>query len=123
LLLRNEYRVTENRILRNQIMGCVHRSDGELTSLAELGKQLGRQALAEVATIVKPETILAWHRTPEAKKFDASPQRKAPGLPLVDAELEALVVRLAQERLPGQCGGRAVLWKSQGGVHVAASLC
>jgi putative transposase len=53
--------------------------------------------LAEVATIVKPETILAWHRTLVAKKFDGSPQRKAPGHPPIDAELEALVVRLAQE--------------------------
>ena len=32
-----------------------------------------------------------------AKKFDGSSQRKAPGRPPVDAELEALVVRLAQE--------------------------
>ena len=53
--------------------------------------------MAEVATIVKPETILAWHRTLVAKKFDGSSQRKAPGSPSVDAELEALVVRLAQE--------------------------
>jgi putative transposase len=97
LLLRNEYLVTENRILRNQIKGRVHLSDGEHTSLAELGKQLGRQALAEVATIVKPETILAWHRTLVAKKFDGSPQRKAPGRPPIDPELEALVVRMARE--------------------------
>src|SRR5262245_45795055 len=97
LLLRNEYLVTENRILRNQIKGRVHLNNGERTSLAELGKQLGRQALAEVATLVKPETILAWHRTLVAKKFNGSSQRKAPGRPPVEAELEALVVRLAQE--------------------------
>jgi len=29
--LRNEYLVTENRILRNQIKGRVHLSDGEST--------------------------------------------------------------------------------------------
>src|SRR5262245_20984437 len=97
LLLRNEYLVTKNRILRNQIKGRVHLSDGERTSLAELGKQLGRQALAEVSTIVKPETILAWHRTLVAKKFDGSPQRKAPGRPMIDPEVEALVVQMAQE--------------------------
>ena len=97
LLMRNEYLVTENRILRQQITGRVRLSDGERKTLAEIGKKLGRQALAEVATIVKPETILAWHRTLVAKKFDGSPQRKAPGRPPVDAELEALVVRLAQE--------------------------
>jgi putative transposase len=75
----------------------VRLSDGERKTLAEIGKQLGRHALAEVATIVKPETILAWHRTLVAKKFDGSPQRKAPGRPPIDAELETLVVRLAQE--------------------------
>jgi hypothetical protein len=29
-----------------------------------------------VATIVEPETILAWHRTLAAKKFDGSLRRK-----------------------------------------------
>jgi putative transposase len=50
-----------------------------------------------VATIVKPETILAWHRTLVAKKVYGSSQHKAPGRPPVEAELEVLVVRLAQE--------------------------
>jgi putative transposase len=97
LLVRNEYLVTENRILRQQITGRVQLSNGERKTLAAIGKTLGRQALADVATIVKPETILAWHRRLVAKKFDGSGQRKTPGRPPVDAELEALVVRLAQE--------------------------
>lgn len=97
LLVRNEYLVTENRILRQQIPGRVRLSDGERKTQGKLGKRLGRQALAEVATIVKPETILAWHHMLVAKKFDGSPQRETPRRPPVDAELEALVVRLAQE--------------------------
>jgi putative transposase len=52
LLLRNEYLVTENRILRQQITGRVRLSDGERKTLAELGKQLGKQALNEVASLV-----------------------------------------------------------------------
>ena len=59
LLLRNEYLVTENRILRQQITGRVRLNDGERKTLAEVGQKLGRQVLAEVATIVKPDTILA----------------------------------------------------------------
>jgi hypothetical protein len=59
LLLRIEYLVTENRILRNQIQGCVRLSDGERKTLATIGKQLIKQALAEVTTIVTPDTILA----------------------------------------------------------------
>src|SRR4029450_12714146 len=62
LLLRNEYVVEENRILRNQIDGRVQLTDAERQTLAAIGKKLGKQALEEVATIVKPATILAWHR-------------------------------------------------------------
>jgi putative transposase len=61
LLLRNEYLVTENRILRNQITGRVRLTDGERKTLATIGQQLGKQALREVATIVKPDTILDVH--------------------------------------------------------------
>src|ERR1700747_477018 len=89
LLLRNEYLVTENRILRNQLKGRVRLSDGERKTLAEIGQKLGRQALAEVATVVKPDTILAWHRKLVAQKFDGSTQRKAPGRPMIDQEIEA----------------------------------
>jgi putative transposase len=97
LVLRNEYLVTENRLLRNQIKGRVRLSDGERKTLAEIGQKLGRTALEEVAKIVTPDTILAWHRKLVAQKFDGSPQRKAPGRPTIAQELEALVVRLAQE--------------------------
>src|SRR6266487_4660798 len=97
LLVRNEYLVTENRMLRNQITGRVRLSDGERKTLAAIGQKLGKKALAEVATIVKPDTILAWHRTLVAQKFDGSQQRKTPGRPTIDPELEALVVRMARE--------------------------
>jgi putative transposase len=97
LLLRNEYLVTENRILCNQIQGRIRLSDGERKTLADIGQKLGKQALEEIATIVKPDTILAWHRKLSAQKCDGSHQRKAPGRPKVDKELEDLVVRLAQE--------------------------
>src|SRR5215510_250702 len=97
LLLRNEYLVTENRILRRQITGRVRLSDGERTTLAQIGKKLGQQALAEIASVVTPDTILAWHRKLVARKFDGSQQRQSPGRPKIDAELEALIIRIAQE--------------------------
>jgi putative transposase len=62
-----------------------------------MGQKLGKQALKDVATIVKPNTILGWHRKLVAQKFDGSQQRKAPGRPMIDQEVEALVVRMAQE--------------------------
>jgi len=93
----NEYLITENRMLRHQITGRVRLRDGERTTLAEIGQKLGKQALKDVATIVKPDTILGWHRKLVAQKFDGSQQRKAPGRPTIDPELEALIMRIAQE--------------------------
>ena len=77
LLLRNEYLVTENRILHNQITGRVRLTEGERKTLAEIGQKLGKKALAEVATSVKPDTILGWHR-----KLDGAdrPQRHDGGM-------------------------------------------
>jgi putative transposase len=49
LLARNEYLVTENRILRQQIRGRIGLTDAERVSLASAVKRLGRKALAEVA--------------------------------------------------------------------------
>ena len=68
LLLRNEYLATENRILRNQIQGRLQLNDSDRISRAEIGQRLGRKALEEVAQMVRPETILAWHRRLVAKK-------------------------------------------------------
>jgi uncharacterized membrane protein len=58
LLRRIEYLVAENRILHDQLKGRLQLSDAERQTLAEIAKKLGKQALAEVANIVKPDTIL-----------------------------------------------------------------
>src|SRR4029453_15505985 len=76
---------------------CLHLSDTERTTLAELGKKLGKRALEEVAKVATPDTILGWHRKLVAQKFDGSNQRKSWGRPRVDKELEDLVVRMAHE--------------------------
>ena len=75
LLQRNEYLVAENRILRNQLQGRLCLTDGERRTLAEIGKQLGKRALERVASIMRPETILGWHRKLVARKFDGSKNR------------------------------------------------
>jgi hypothetical protein len=97
LLLRNEYLVTEHRILCSQITGRVRLTDSERKTLAETGQKLGKQALGEVVSLVKPETILAWHRKLVAQKCDGSTQRQALGRPIIDPEVEALVVSMARE--------------------------
>ena len=111
--MRNEYLVTENRILRNQIKGRVRLSNGERKTLAAIGHTLGKQALQDVATIVKPDTILGWHRKLVAQKCDGSKQRKAPGRPPTDPELEALVVRMGPRKIaPGAMTGSSVRWRT-----------
>ena len=97
LLLRNEYLVTENRILRNRLQGHLRLSDGERRTLAGIGKQLGKQALKEVASIVRPDTILGWLRKLVARKFDGSKNRTYPGRPQIDDEIEQLILRFARE--------------------------
>ena len=72
---RNEYLAAENRILRSKLPKRVRLNDSKRMTLARIGKTLGLKALAELGTIVKPETILAWHRRLVAKKFDGSPNR------------------------------------------------
>jgi putative transposase len=96
-LLRNEYLVTENQILRQRMKGHVRLTDGERKTLAAIGKQLGKRALEEIATVVKPETLLAWHRKFVAQKFDGSQQWNAPGRPNTEWVVEALVVQIARE--------------------------
>lgn len=97
LFLRNEDLVTENRVWRYQFKGCFRLTDGERKTLGEIGKRLGKKALDEVANIVKPETILAWHRRLIARKFDGSKNRASQGRPKIEKELEVLIVRLAKE--------------------------
>ena len=61
----------ENRVLREQLGGRRLRlNDDQRRRLAAKAKGLGRQLLAEVATIVTPETLLAWHRKLIAQSYD-----------------------------------------------------
>ncbi|MHC4223989.1 MAG: hypothetical protein ACYSUN_08365, partial [Planctomycetota bacterium] len=97
LLLRNEYLAAENRILRSKIQGRLLLTDPERITLARIGKRLGRQALQGLSAIVRPDTILAWHRRLVAQKFDGSAHRRGPGRPRVPRHAEKLVLRIARE--------------------------
>jgi putative transposase len=97
LLLRNEYLVAENRILKAQLQGRLRLSDAERARLGEIGHRLGRKALEEVATAALPDTILAWYRRLVARKFDGSRAHRPAGRPPIDKEVEGLIVRMAKE--------------------------
>ena len=97
LRLQNEYLAAENRILRAHLPTRLRLSDPERSTLAEIGKRLGRKALARVACVAKPDTILAWYRKLIAQKFDGSQHRRSPGRPRIEPKLEALIMQMAQE--------------------------
>src|SRR5437868_5342940 len=97
LRLRNDYLVAENRILRKQINGRVRLSDGERKELAEIGAKLGKKALAEIATMATPDTVLAWNRKFADQKVTSSEPPKSVGRPRVDQAIEDLVIRMARE--------------------------
>ena len=65
-----QYLAAENRILRTQLQGRLKLSNAERATLGEIAHRLGCKALAEVATVATPDTILAWYRKLVARKFD-----------------------------------------------------
>jgi hypothetical protein len=92
-----DYLQEENRVLREQIGARRLRfTDDQRRRLAAKARTLGRRLLGEIATIVTPDTLLAWHRTLIAKQYDGSTHR-GPGRPRVMAEIRALIVRMATE--------------------------
>jgi putative transposase len=74
-------------------------TDDQRRLLAVKGKALGRKALMELTTIVTPDTILRWHRTLVAQKWDYSHRRKSVGRPCVEKEIVDLVLRFARENV------------------------
>src|SRR5437773_460487 len=64
------YLIEENRVLRQQIGNRRLRfSDDQRRRLAVEAKKLSRKILAQIATVVTPETLLAWHRKIVASDF------------------------------------------------------
>ena len=104
-----DYLREENRILRQQLGDQrLHLDDHQRRRLAVKAKVLGRKVLDQIATIVMPETLLAWHRKLIAQKYDGTAHR-APGRPRTAGEMEALVVRRVENPLFEDVGFRRSL--------------
>jgi hypothetical protein len=82
--LRNEYLAAENRILRNQIDGRLRLTDSERKERAVMGAKLGKKALADIATLAQPDTILAWNRKFANQKVVTAERPKSVGRPRID---------------------------------------
>jgi len=92
-----DYLREENRVQRERLGGKRLRlNDDQRRRLAAKAKTLGRRLLREVAIILTPETLLAWHRKLIAEKYDGSKHR-GPGRPRTREKIEDLVVGLARE--------------------------
>src|SRR6185503_2452385 len=92
-----DYLQEENRVLREQLgIKRLRFTDDQRRRLAAKARVLGRRVLEEIRSIVTPDTLLAWHRTLIAPKYDGR-QRRGPGRPPVAAEIRECVVRIATE--------------------------
>ncbi|UCH84954.1 MAG: transposase [Candidatus Latescibacterota bacterium] len=92
------YLLEENRVLKEHLESGGKRlrfTDDQRRRLAAKGKPLGRKALRKIATIVTPDTILAWHRKLIAVKW-TYPHKRV-GRPGVMKEIRRLIIRMAAE--------------------------
>lgn len=97
LLLRQQLRILQRKQLRPPRISRWEKLTllmlaGKLTRLSTSA----RQRLAQVVVLFKPETLLTWHRELVRRKWTFKKQAR-PGRPPINPELEALLLRLAQE--------------------------
>ncbi len=92
-----DYLKEENRLLKEKLGDRkLHFTDAERRRLAARAKLLGRKILAQLDTLVTPDTLLRWHRELIAQKWNHVHKRKS-GRPRTKDEIVALILRMAQE--------------------------
>ena len=95
-----EFLQAENRLLKQRLRGKrIRFTDAERTLLARKAKAVGRKALLKLDTVVSPDTLMRWHGRLVAEKWNFA-HRRGPGRLGIMREIEALIVRMAQE-IPG----------------------
>src|SRR2546425_4023216 len=99
-----DYLIEENRVLREQIGARRLRfNDNQRLRLAARAKKLTRRLLAQVASIVTPETLLAWHRKLLAQKYGSS--FRTAGRRRTAKEIADLIAGWPKRIAPGITGG------------------
>jgi putative transposase len=118
LALRHQVTVLERQLGKGRPRFC----PADRAFLAALLHRLPRDVLGQFRLLIRPETVLRWHRDLLARRHAASSSPGRPGRPHTVRSIRQLVLRLAQEnpcwdyrRIHGEL---LVL-----GVKVAASTC
>ncbi|MFE2095197.1 integrase core domain-containing protein, partial [Streptomyces sp. NPDC059460] len=116
LALRHQITVLERQLGEKRVRFTL----SDRAFLAALLHRLPRDVLRRVRLLVRPDTLLRWHRDLLARRHDAASRPKRPGRPRTVHSIRALVLRLANENPSWGCrrvhGELLVL-----GVKVAAS--
>jgi len=85
-------------VLERQLHGQRPRfTPADRALLAALLHRLPREVLRRIRLLVRPETVLRWHRDLIARRHAAISRRKHPGRPSTVRSIRALVLRLARE--------------------------
>jgi len=99
------YLTEENRILREKLgHKRIILNDNQKRRLAAAGMKLGRGLLRQFGTLFSPDTILRWHRTLIARKYDGSGGKRGPK-PTKANSVRKLVLQMAADN-PGWGYGR-----------------
>ncbi|MFC1452479.1 hypothetical protein ACFLSJ_03935, partial [Verrucomicrobiota bacterium] len=96
LALENDYLRAENTIMRAKLGKRVPLTDHDRRRLVRYGIRI-KDRLAAVASIVRPETLLAWNRRMKREKWTYDNRPRKPGRRPKSRETEELLVRLAEE--------------------------
>jgi hypothetical protein len=93
LVLRHQITVLQRQLAPRKV--CFEPADRAL--LAVLLQRLPRPRLRDLRLLVRPDTILRWHRDLLARRHTARSRPKRPGRPPTVRSIRTLVLRLANE--------------------------
>src|SRR5665213_3895164 len=89
LLLRHQLRVVRRQVKRPQL------NTADRTIMAALSQRMS--CAARVGMLVRPETVLGWHRELVGRRWAAFGRRRGPGRPGLDAEIQKLILQMAKD--------------------------
>jgi putative transposase len=103
LALRHQITVLERQLSNEK----VRFNAGDRAFLAALLHRLPRDLLRRVRLLVRPDTVLPWHRDLVAHRHAHMSRPKRPGRPPTVRSIRTLVLRLARETPAGATDGCA----------------